>query len=189
MVEKRPAFRFLGRTAMIAKDAAVLVSNGNVLFASIQAGIAVVDMTVSILAYSDEKKNTNTLEASVFQSKTMIDRYVKQQKKEAQTHIELSKSFYESSLGQLKRSLLQEEKKYRNYLEEVGQIHSNLLEESKIKEEMLVSVMTALKDVITLATSMSEEEKQERNLSSAELEEQIRITVTCYTKLVQMKGV
>lgn len=183
------AFRFLGKLSNDSIRCAQNIESGNVVCACIDAGIALIDMTSSIISYSSECKRTNMLKEQIYESKALLDIAVEKHRKNIEMEIEAANELLIKGLERMKLELSTEYELMCSYVEgQMNYINQNIEFERK-RNSIAEKVRHMIKDTITISTDALEILNQHPEINRIQilsLEEQMRLSTSQYTKMIKI---
>lgn len=188
-MRKGAAFRFIGSLSSSVIRASSNTSSGNVVYACIDAGIALIDMTSSVIGCMSEFERTKILSSQLRNQKRGLDKIVQIEKERSEEELKLAK---ESLLKQLEQKKLELNRQYeimRKQTEAEILAFSNTLELDQKRIAIITKVRLMSQDAINIATEALDELNKnpvQNSINIANLQEQLRLAVAQYNKLVNL---
>ncbi|MGC7872081.1 hypothetical protein ACPUYX_11195 [Desulfosporosinus sp. SYSU MS00001] len=183
------AFKFIGKLSTDVMRCTMNINSGNVVCACIDAGIALIDMTSSIISYSSECKRTSILRHQIYESKALLDLTVEQHRRAAELEIQNKNQLLLSGLQKLKLELSKEyEAICLNIESQKNQLIQSIEFERK-RNQIVDNVRLMIKDTLTISADTLEILNKDHNRNKfhiASLEEQIRLSTAQYSKMIKL---
>ena len=183
------AFKFIGKLSDSTIRCARHINSGNAVCACIDAGVALIDMTSSIIQYSNECKRTDLLRKQVYESKVLLDLMVEQEKRNAEIEIEKANQILIRGLDKLKLELSKEYEVICLGVEQQKNKLSQDMEFDRERNEIFGNVRLMIKDSLTISTDalevLNRDCDKNKSLISG-FEEQIRLAAANYYKMIKL---
>lgn len=188
-MRKGAAFRFFGSISSSVMFASANVSSGNVVYACIDAGIALIDMTSSIIACMSEFERTRILSDQMSDRKKGLNRVLQIEKEQSEEAIKRAKEILLKQLEQKKLELNQQYEIMRKHTEAEILAFKNTLELDQKRTAIITKVRLMSQDAINIAKDALDELNKNpvaNSINIANLQEQLRLAVAQYSKLVKI---
>ena len=183
------AFRLCGELGDTCLNLYSGVSMGNITLVCINAGIELINMTSSIIAWNSERDRTETMQTTLDEILNNYESMKKCDQKKAEIEVKKEKEKSNYRLEKLKLELEKDRDTLMDRIEQLSTQSNNKMEiyirKSKLTERVRISVKETIELVTQLIENQTSNGQQELPIL-AELQEKLRVSVSQYTKFVNM---